>query len=289
LTLPLHPLRLVLKILIPAKRTLAGFPNQQNQLEEPDPMLSIDRRTALLQMSAVAGAAFLTETARAEGSMNGQTPAAPASALASTQATGPFTLPPLPYAYDALEPYFDAETMHLHHDKHHQAYVNNLNAAVAAHPELGGKSVEDLLKSLGTILPASMNAVRNNGGGHFNHSFWWPTLGKGGAAPTGELAKAIDAKFGSLSGFQEKLTAAALSVFGSGWAWLVKLPDGSVTIQTTPNQDATISAGLNPVLGVDVWEHAYYLKYQNKRTDYVKAFFQALNWDYVSGQFAKKA
>jgi Fe-Mn family superoxide dismutase len=144
---------------------------------------------------------------------------------------------------------FDAETMHLHHDKHHQAYVNNLNAAVAAHPELAGKSVEDLLKSLGTIPPAALNAVRNNGGGHFNHSFWWLTLGKGGAAPTGELAKAIDTKFGSLSGFQEKLTAAALSVFGSGWAWLVKLPDGSVAIQTTPNQDATISAGLNPVLG----------------------------------------
>ena len=249
-------------------------------------MYSIDRRTALLQMGAVAGAAFLAETARAaEGSPNGQAPAAPPAAAP----TGPFTLPALPYAYYALEPSFDAETMHLHHDKHHQAYVNNLNAAVAAHPELAGKSVEDLLKSLGTIPPAALNAVRNNGGGHFNHSFWWLTLGKGGAAPTGELAKAIDTKFGSLSGFQEKLTAAALSVFGSGWAWLVKLPDGSVAIQTTPNQDATISAGLNPVLGVDVWEHAYYLKYQNKRVDYVKAFFQVVNWDYVSGQFAKKA
>jgi Fe-Mn family superoxide dismutase len=134
-----------------------------------------------------------------------------------------------------------------------------------------------------------LNAVRNNGGGHFNHSFWWPTLGKGGAAPTGELAKAIDVKFGSLSGFQDKLIAAALSVFGSGWAWLVKFPDGTVGIQTTLNQDATISSGLKPVLGVDVWEHAYYLKYQNKRADYVKAFFQVVNWDYVSGQFAKKA
>jgi superoxide dismutase, Fe-Mn family len=247
----------------------------------------ISRRTALLRMGAVAGTVagvtVLAETLRGEASSNGQAAPAPAPP------TGPFTLPPLPYAYDALEPYFDAETMHLHHDKHHQAYVNNLNAAVAAHPELANKSVVDLLTSLGTIPEAALNPVRNNGGGHYNHSFWWPTLGKGGAAPMGELAKAIDAKFGSLAGFQDKLTAAAMSVFGSGWAWLVKHPDGTVAIQTTPNQDATISAGLKPVLGVDVWEHAYYLKYQNKRADYVKAFFQVLNWDYVSGQFAKKA
>jgi len=248
-------------------------------------MTLIDRRTALFQMGAVAGAALVAENLRAEGSPNGQ--AAPAAAPAPP--TGPFTLSPLPYAYDALEPSFDAETMHLHHDKHHQTYVNNLNVAMAAHPELAGKSVVDLLTSLGTLPESVTTAVKNNGGGHYNHSFWWPTLGKSSAAPSGELAKAIDAKFGSLTGFQDKLTAAALSVFGSGWAWLVKLPDGSVTIQTTPNQDATISAGLKPVLGVDVWEHAYYLKYQNKRVDYVKAFFQVLNWDYVSGQFAKKA
>jgi Fe-Mn family superoxide dismutase len=130
--------------------------------------------------------------------------------------------------------------------------------------------------------------VRNNGGGHANHSFWWPTLGKGGSAPAGELAKAIDAKFGSVSGFQEKLTAAAMSVFGSGWAWLVKSPDGSLSIETTPNQDSVLALGHKPVLGIDVWEHAYYLKYQNRRADYVKAFFQVLNWDYVSGQFAQK-
>ena len=133
----------------------------------------------------------------------------------------------MPYAYDALEPSFDAETMHLHHDKHHQAYVNNLNVAVAAHPELAGKTVEELVTNLSTWPESARTAVRNQGGGHANHSFWWPTLGKGGAAPTGELAKAIDAKFGSLSGFQDKLTAAAMSVFGSGWAWLVKLPDGT--------------------------------------------------------------
>ena len=176
-------------------------------------MLSIDRRTALLQMGAVAGAAFLTETVRAEGAPIEQAPAAPAAA----PPTGPFTLPALSYAYDALEPYFDAETMHLHHDKHHQAYVNNLNAAVAAHPELAGKSVEDLLKSLGTIPPAALNAVRNNGGGHFNHSFWWLTLGKGGAAPTGELAESDRSQVGLAVRFSGQTDRCGLKCV---WQWL---------------------------------------------------------------------
>jgi len=192
------------------------------------PLPKVNRRTAILQMGALASAALLTETLRAEGWPTGQAPAAAPAAPPS----GPFTLPPLPYAYDALEPNFDAATMHLHHDKHHQAYVNNLNAAVAAHPELAGKTVEELVANLGSLPEASRTAVRNQGGGHLNHSFWWPTLGKGGAAPTGELAKAIDQKFGSLATFQDKLTAAAIGVFGSGWAWLVKLPDGSVSIET---------------------------------------------------------
>ena len=200
-----------------------------------------------------------------------------------------YELAPLPYDYAALEPFIDAETMHLHHDKHHQTYVNNLNVAAAAHPELAGKSVEELVSNLAGVPDAVRTAVRNSGGGHANHSFWWPTLGKGGAAPTGELAKAIDAKFGSLSAFQDKLTVAALSVFGSGWAWLVKLPDGTVAIEPTPNQDSPLTSGHKPILAIDVWEHAYYLKYQNRRVEYVKAFFQVLNWDYVSGQFAQKA
>jgi len=236
-------------------------------------------------MSCAAGALLLSEAVNSQALPAGQ--AAPPKPPASP--TGPFTLPPLPYAYDALEPYFDAETMHLHHDKHHQAYVNNLNAAVAAHPELAGKSVDELIVNLNSLPESARTAVRNNGGGHANHSFWWPTLGKGGAAPTGELAKAINAKFGSLSGFQEKLTAASLSVFGSGWAWLVKLPDGTVAIETSANQDSPLTEGHKPVLSVDVWEHAYYLKYQNRRADYVKAFFQVVNWDSVSGQFAQKA
>ena len=249
------------------------------------PASFIDRRTAMLQISTLAGAALLTRNISAEGTPAGQTPAAPAAA----PPTGPFTLPALPYAYDALEPSFDAATMHLHHDKHHQTYVNNLNIAAAAHPELAGKSVDELIANLTSLPEAVRTVVRNSGGGHANHSFWWPTLGKGGAAPTGELARAIDAKFGSLSTFEDKLTAAAMSVFGSGWAWLVKLPDGTVNIETTPNQDSPLTTGHKPILAIDVWEHAYYLKYQNRRVDYVKAFFQVLNWDYVSGQFVQKA
>ncbi len=249
----------------------------------------MNRRTAIKHMGGVASALLLTEAMSGQALPAGQTPAAAPPAAP----TGPFTLPPLPYAYDALEPYFDAATMHLHHDKHHQAYVNNLNVAVAAHPELAGKSVDELVANLSAWPESARTAVRNQGGGHANHSFWWPTLGKATtgspSAPTGELAKAIDAKFGSLSGFQDKLTAAALGVFGSGWAWLVKLPDGTVTIESTSNQDSPLTLGHKPVLTLDVWEHAYYLKYQNRRAEYVKAFFQVVNWDYVSGQFAQKA
>jgi len=243
----------------------------------------IDRRTALKQLGTAAGALLVSE-ALPPAALAAQQTAAPAA-----PPSGPFKLPALPYAYDALEPSFDAETMHLHHDKHHQAYVNNLNTAVATHPELSSKSVEELVANLGGVPESIRTAVRNNGGGHANHSFWWPTLGKGGAAPTGELAKAINAKFGSQSAFQEQLTKSAMSVFGSGWAWLVKRQDGTVDLTTTPNQDSVLALGDKPVLGIDVWEHAYYLKYQNRRADYVKAYFNVLNWDYVSGQFAQKA
>jgi len=246
----------------------------------------MDRRTAIKHLGTAAGALFLTERLTSEGLPTGQT-SAPAAPPAPP--TGPFTLPPLPYAYDALEPSIDAATMHLHHDKHHQAYVNNLNAAVVAHPELAGKSVEDLLKNLNSLPESARTAVRNQGGGHANHSLFWLTLGKGGAAPSGELSNAINGKFGTLSTFQDKLSAAAMSVFGSGWAWLVKLPEGTVAIETTPNQDSPLTSGHKPILALDVWEHAYYLKYQNKRADYVKAYFQVINWDYVSGQFAAKA
>jgi Fe-Mn family superoxide dismutase len=208
------------------------------------------------------------------------------AAAAPTVPTGPFTLPPLPYAYDAIEPWFDAETMHLHHDKHHQSYVDKLNAAVVGHPDVASRSVYDLVAHLDSVPAEIRVAVQNQGGGHANHSFWWETLGKGGSAPKGELAKAIDAKFGSFATFQDKLTAAATGVFGSGWAWLTRLPDGTLTIETTHNQDSPLTIGHKPVLGIDVWEHAYYLKYKNKRPDYVKAYFSAVNWDAVSAKFA---
>jgi Fe-Mn family superoxide dismutase len=247
--------------------------------------IMMNRRTAMKTLGGAASALLLTETLRAEGVPDGQ-----ASTLRPPlPPAGPFTLPPLPYAYDALEPSIDAETMHLHHDKHHQTYVNNLNIAVAAHPELAGKTVWELVANLNSLPESARTAIRNQGGGHANHSFFWPTLGKGGSAPKGELAKAIDTSFGSLTTFQGRLTVAALSVFGSGWAWLVKLPDGTLAVETTPNQDSPLTVGHQPVLTIDVWEHAYYLKYQNRRADYVNAFFKVLNWDYVSDQFAHKA
>ncbi|MDR3723839.1 MAG: superoxide dismutase [Terracidiphilus sp.] len=236
-------------------------------------MSSIDRRTALQQMGAVAGLALASRELLSQ---------------AATPAPVSFTLPALPYSYEALEPSFDAATMHLHHMKHHQAYVNNLNAAVTAHPELAGKSLEQLLAGLDTLPESARTAVRNNAGGHYNHSFWWPTLGKSGSVPTGELAKAIDGRFGSFSAFQEKFTVAALGVFGSGWTWLVRQSGGTLAIESTPNQDCPLTSGHTPILAVDVWEHAYYLKYQNRRADYVKAFFQILNWNFVSSRFAQK-
>ncbi len=250
----------------------------------------MNRRTAIAYMGGLVSAAMLT-AARATASVrnvwDGQAaaPAAPA---------GPFKLPDLPYGYDALEPYFDAETMHLHHDKHHQAYVDKLNAAVANHPDLASRTVYDLVTNLDAMPLEILAAIQNQGGGHANHSFWWTTLGKPNPAvtgPVGELAKAIDARFGTFSSFQEKLTASATGVFGSGWAWLVSLPGGGLTIETTPNQNSPLTVGHKPVLGIDVWEHAYYLKYKNKRPDYVKAYFSVVNWDAVSAAYAdnKKA
>ncbi len=196
-----------------------------------------------------------------------------------------FTLAPLPYAYDALEPHIDKETMHIHHDKHHQAYVDNLNKAIAGTPN-ENKSLDELVKHAGTISAA----VRNNGGGHWNHAFFWDSLSpKGGGKPGGKLAEAINSAFGSLEGLVEKFNQAGATRFGSGWAWLL-VKDGKLEISSTPNQDNPLmdvaeSKG-TPVFGVDVWEHAYYLKYQNKRADYLKAVWNVINWDKVSERFA---
>ncbi len=211
-----------------------------------------------------------------------QTPAATPPAP-----TGPFTLPPLPYAYDALEPYIDAETMHLHHDKHHAAYVNNLNLAVAGHPDLATQTPEQLMHNLSSVSESIRTAVRNQGGGDANHSFWWPILSKsGGNAPKAELAKDIDAKFGSLSAFETQFAKAGAGIFGSGWAWLTRDASGALAIETTPNQDSPLTSGHAPILGIDVWEHAYYLKYQNRRPEYIAAFMKVLNWDRISGNYA---
>ena len=200
---------------------------------------------------------------------------------------GPFTLPSLPYSFDALEPQIDAKTMEIHHDKHHAAYVANLNKAVADNPALGMKTVEELLKDLDAVPEKLRMAVRNQGGGHYNHSLFWQMMKKGGGGePTGELASALDKGFGSFSGFKDKLTEAATKVFGSGWAWVV-LDGKELKIQSEPNQDSPLSQGLQPILGIDVWEHAYYLKYQNRRPEYIAAWFNVINWDFVSERFMK--
>ncbi len=197
-----------------------------------------------------------------------------------------FTLAPLPYAYDALEPHIDTETMHIHHDKHHQAYVDNVNKAIAG-TENENKTIEELVANAGSISPA----VRNNGGGHWNHTFFWDSLkNNNGAKPTGKLAEAIDAAFGSFDAFKEKFNAAGTTRFGSGWAWLI-VQDGKVAICSTPNQDNPLmdiaEVKGTPVLGCDVWEHAYYLKYQNKRPAYLEAFWNVVNWDKVAERFEK--
>ncbi len=243
-------------------------------------------RRQAIKTTALASAAFATlPSAIAQ-------PAEPSlvSTLIST-APQPFTLPPLPYAYDALEPHIDARTMEIHHDKHHAAYVAKFNKALTDWPEYQTKmfsgSVEGLLKNLDYVPEKTRTAVRNNGGGHYNHSLFWQMMKKdGGGQPTGELSKAIDTSFGSFGAFKDALSKTALGQFGSGWAWLV-LDGKQLKIESTANQDTPLSAGHAPLLGVDVWEHAYYLKHQNKRADYIAAWWNVVNWDFVSERYAK--
>ena len=197
-----------------------------------------------------------------------------------------YTLPDLPYAYDALEPYIDVETMHLHHDKHHNTYVTNLNAAVEKHPELAEKSVEELISSMSTVPEDIQTAVRNNGGGHANHSFFWEILApNAGGEPTGYLKAAIDETFGSFDELKAEFKTAATGRFGSGWAWLV-LDNGTLKVTSTANQDSPLMEGQTPVLGLDVWEHAYYLKYKNVRPDYIEAFWNLVNWEKANEIFS---
>jgi superoxide dismutase, Fe-Mn family len=198
----------------------------------------------------------------------------------------PFTLPPLPYAFDALEPHIDAMTMEIHHDRHHGTYVNTLNGAIEKHPELDGKPVEDLLRDLSGIPEDIRTVVRNHGGGHANHSLFWEIMSpSGGGEPSGALATALDAAFGGFAGFKDALSKAAIGQFGSGWGWLFVDAAGQLGVKGLPNQDSVYSEGGTPILGVDVWEHAYYLKYQNKRPDYVAAWWNVVNWPAVDERY----
>jgi len=198
-----------------------------------------------------------------------------------------YEVPPLPYAYNALEPHIDEQTMRLHHDKHHAAYVTKLNGAVEKYPDLGKKSAEDLVRNLSTVPEDVRGVVRNNGGGHVNHTMFWEIMGGKGGNPSGAVADAINKTFGNFDAFKEKFEAAGVNQFGSGWAWLVRTKSGEFKIVSTPNQDNPMTAGDFPVLGNDVWEHAYYLKYQNRRPDYLKAWWNVVNWDEVNKRLAK--
>ncbi|OGY43676.1 MAG: superoxide dismutase [Candidatus Buchananbacteria bacterium RIFCSPHIGHO2_01_FULL_39_14] len=196
----------------------------------------------------------------------------------------PFELPALGYSYDALEPFFDEPTMKIHHAKHHQAYIDKLNAALEGENKLQGKSPEEILMDLKAVPENIRTAVKNHGGGHANHSLFWPLLKKG-VGIDGEIESVLKARFGTLDKFKEELSQAALGLFGSGWAWLVVNKKRELEITTTPNQDSPLTEGKKPILGIDVWEHAYYLKYQNKRADYITAFFEVINWDQVNQNF----
>ncbi len=199
----------------------------------------------------------------------------------------PYELPPLPYDYNALEPHIDEQTMRIHHDKHHAAYINNVNKALEGQTALANLSVEQLLASLDKVPDNIRTVVNNNGGGHANHTLFWQIMSpQGGGEPTGALAHAINTTFGSFAAFKEQFSAAATGRFGSGWAWLVVDSAGKLSIMSTPNQDSPISQGLKPILGLDVWEHAYYLKYQNRRPDYIAAWWNVVNWPKVAELYA---
>ena len=206
-------------------------------------------------------------------------------------ASTPFSLPALPYAYDALEPYIDAQTMQIHHDKHHQAYVDNLNKAIAAEPSLAGKDLDVLLAALDQVPAAARIQIRNQGGGHANHSLFWNTLTPASKQkkPAGKLAAAINQTFGGQDKLEDSLKTAATGVFGSGWAWLSLDKGNKLIVSSLPNQDSPLSSGNRPLLGIDVWEHAYYLKYQNRRADYLAAILNVVNWDFMSARYEELA
>ena len=237
------------------------------------------KRREFLVTGSIAGAALFGAGQLGAKSLASESPENSKEKAAPEEKTMAFTVPPLPYAFDALEPQIDAKTMEIHHDKHHAAYVTNLNKALEGHADLQSKSIDDLLKNLDAVPEAIRTAVRNNGGGHWNHSLFWTLMKKGGGGePKGDLSAGITSSFGSFAGFQEKFAAAGAGRFGSGWAWLI-VKDGKLVVDSTPNQDTPYLLGGKAVLGLDVWEHAYYLNYQNRRPDYIKAWWGVVNWD----------
>jgi Fe-Mn family superoxide dismutase len=220
---------------------------------------------------------------------NNQSKSTVSIAFPSAPASAPFQLPALPYAYEALAPYIDAQTMQLHHDKHHQAYINNLNAAIQKHPELAGQPAETLIRNLDQVPEDIRTVVRNNAGGHLNHTLFWESMAPNQTGvPTGAIATALDRTFGSFDNFKQQFNEAAMKRFGSGWVWLVRDRDGHLQITTTANQDSPLLEGNMPLLGNDVWEHAYYLLYQNRRADYLNAWWHVVNWNMVNQRLASK-
>ncbi len=248
--------------------------------------MTLKRRNFLYLLTASVGA---ITTGACQASGNNLAPASPTTeATKIAQTPGLFTLPPLPYEYNALEPHIDARTMQFHHDKHHAAYVKNLNDAVSKYPQLKNMSAEDMLRDLTKVPEDIRTTVRNNGGGHINHSMFWEIMSpKGGGEPTGAIAKAINESFGSADTFKSKFNEAGTKRFGSGWVWLVRTKAGKLEIATTANQDTPLMDGNYPIMGNDVWEHAYYLKYQNLRADYLKAWWNVVDWTEINKRYEK--
>ncbi len=249
--------------------------------------MSLNRRHFLFLLSASTGAFVLDGCALAQNNPSAEstTTASSMPSEKTTDTQGAIQLPPLAYAYEALEPHIDAATMRFHHDKHHATYVKNLNAALEKYPELKSKSVEQMLRNLNSLPTDIRSTVRNNGGGHVNHSMFWRIMKpSGGGEPTGAIASAITKDFGSFANFKKQFNEEGTKRFGSGWVWLVRDKSGKLDVVSTANQDSPISAGKYPIMGNDVWEHAYYLKYQNKRADYLNAWWNVLNWDEINNR-----
>lgn len=257
--------------------------------------MSLKRRNFLFLAGASIGAitagacgASGENAATSSQNVTAGTATQPKSAATIAQNTTVIELPPLPYDYKALEPHIDAKTMEFHHDKHHAAYVKNLNTALDKHPELKNKSVEEMLRDLNSVPEDIRTTIRNNGGGHLNHSMFWRIMKpKGGGEPTGAIANAIKQNFGSFEAFKKQFNEAGSKQFGSGWAWLVRSRDGKLQVINTPNQDSPLMQGLYPIMGNDVWEHAYYLNYQNRRADYLDAWWNVINWEEINQRLAQ--